>query len=163
MKERPECKLACGFNPWEKFYAQFSFLAMGILGTIGIIVVDWVWVIPYVVIYWYGIPGIVMRHLNCPRCPHLHEHGDCLQLPVSVIRWIVRKQKHGPFSASEKFLFYMIFFLIPVYPIYWLSSTLMLLIPFLLMAVLWYSGQFLYFCKRCRLRECPFNRASVVR
>lgn len=163
MKDKPECILACSFKAWEKIYAQSSFLAMGVLGTIGIVLEDWIWVIPYVVICWYGIPGIVMRHLTCPRCPHLFEYGDCLQFPVILTKWLVKQQKSGPFSALEKSLFYMIFILIPVYPIYWLLSNMMLLIPFLLTAGMWYSGQWLYFCMRCRVRECPFNRATVTR
>lgn len=161
MKSKPECTLACGFTLREKLWAQSSFLAMGILGTIGIILEDWVWVIPYIGIYWYGIPGIVMRHLNCPRCPHLHVYGDCLQAPTALTRWLVKVRKFHPFSTFERSLFYAIFILIPVYPIYWLASNPVLLIPFLLAATTWYSGQFLYFCKRCRVRDCPFNRAVV--
>jgi hypothetical protein len=163
MEDRPECELACGFRLRDKLYAQFTFIAMGVLGTIGIILEDWIWIIPYVVFYWYGIPGVVMRYLSCPRCPHLHEYGDCLQFPVSLARMLVKKRKVTPFSALEKFLFYMIFILIPVYPIYWLLSSPVLFVSFLLAAVMWYSGQFFYFCKRCRVSECPFNRVAVTR
>ncbi len=163
MKESPESRLACDFRLWEKFYAQFTFLAMGVIGTAGILLQDWIWTAPYLVIYWYGIPGIVMRHLNCPRCPHLHEYGDCLQAPASLARFLVKKRKSHPYSGLEKALFYSIFLLIPVYPIYWLRSDLLLLVPFLLTAALWYLGQFLYFCRRCRVRDCPFNRAPVTR
>ena len=81
MKSRSQCSLAGRFSLWEKIYAQSSFIAMGVSGTAGIILEEWIWVVPFLVIYWYGIPGIVMRHLNCPRCPHLHEYGDCLQAP----------------------------------------------------------------------------------
>ena len=81
MNDYINCSLAEGFSLWEKIYAQVSFIGMGVIGTIGIILTDWVWVIPYIFIYWYGIPGIIQRYLNCPRCPHLYEYGDCLQLP----------------------------------------------------------------------------------
>ena len=161
MKDKSAGILACGFTLREKLYAQTSFLAMGILGTIGIILDDWVWVIPYVAIYWYGIPGIVMRHLTCPRCPHLHVYRDCLQAPPTLSLWLVKRRKAHPFSPFERYLFYSIFLLIPVYPIYWLSSNTVLLVPFLLAAAMWYSGQFLHFCTRCRTRDCPFNRAIV--
>jgi hypothetical protein len=136
---------------------------MGVLGTVGILLEDWIWTAPYIVFYWYGIPGIVMRHLNCPRCPHLHEYGDCLQAPASLARFLVKKRKVHAFSVLERGLFYSIFILIPVYPIYWLRSDLALLVPFLLMAVMWYCGQFFYFCRKCRVRECPFNRVPVTR
>lgn len=162
MKASPECKLACSFRPWEKFYAQFTFITMGVLGTVGILLEDWIWTVPYVIVYWYGIPGVIMRHLNCPRCPHLHEYGDCLQAPVLLTRVLAKKRKFHPYSLLEKMLFYSIFNLIPVYPIYWLLSNLALLVSFLLMELMWYVGQFFYFCKRCRLRNCPFNRVTGV-
>jgi len=162
MKDKTECTLSNGFNLWEKIYAQFSFIAMSVIGTVGIVIVDWPWVLPYILINWYGIPGIVMRHLICPRCPHLYKYGDCLQAPLKITRWLIKKQKITPLSALEKVLFYLIFILIPTYPIYWLMSNKILLIAFLLMAGMWYSGQFLYFCKRCRVKECPFNRATSI-
>ena len=161
MKVKSACTLADGFNLLEKIYAQFSFIAMGIIGTIGIVLVDWRWILPYLFIFYYGILGIVMRHLTCPRCQHLHVYNDCLQFPPKITIWLVKKRKTTPFSAFEKLLFYMIFILIPTFPIYWLLSTPILLSAFIITASMWYLGQFLYFCKRCRNKECPFNRAML--
>lgn len=160
MTNRKICPLAEGFSLWEKLYAQFSFITMGVIGTVGIVLVDWPWVLPYILIYWYGIPGIVMRHLNCPRCPHIHEYGDCLQAPTRITKLLIKKQKTPSYSPWEKLLFYAIFILIPTYPLYWLMSNRVLLIAFLLMVSMWYLGQSLYFCKRCRVYDCPFNRAA---
>ena len=162
MNDNIKCSLAEGFSFWEKIYAQSSFIAMGVLGTIGILLEDWIWVIPYIFIYWYGIPGIVQRHLVCPRCPHLHEFGDCLQIHPILTKWFIKKKKTNPFSVFEKFLFLFIFITIPTYPIYWLLSNKLLLIAFLISAVMYYSGQFLYFCKRCRVYDCPFNRVPLA-
>ena len=162
VKDKSECTLANGFKLWEKIYAQFSFIATGVIGITGILLVDWRWVLPYLLIYVYGILGVVMRHLTCPRCPHLHEYNDCLQFPPKISRWLVKEKKTSPFSTLEKLLFFMIFILIPTYPIYWLISNRILLIAFLLMVVMWYSGQFLYFCKRCRVYDCPFNRVTFT-
>ena len=163
MRPKTACRLADGFSLGEKIYAQVSFLAMGLTGIVGIALVDWRWVPPYLVIYAYGIPGIVMRHLNCPRCPHLHVYDDCLQAPKRLTRWLVKGRKTTPFSHFERVLFYSIFILILVFPIYWLLSTPVLLGAFLASAALWYGGQFLHFCRRCRLKECPFNRAVELR
>jgi hypothetical protein len=58
-------------------------------------------------------------------------------------------------------LFWPIAFLIPTYPIFWLRVRPLLLGTFLLAACLWYGGQLLHFCKRCRVEACPFNRAGV--
>jgi MFS family permease len=162
MNDNINCSLAEGFSLWEKIYAQFSFIATGVIGTAGILLVDWRWVLPYLLIYVYGILGIVMRHLTCPRCPHLHVYNDCLQFPSKISRWLVKEKKTSPFSTTEKLLFYLIFILIPTYPIYWLTSNRILLIAFLLMVGMWYSGQFLYFCKRCRVYDCPFNRIALT-
>jgi hypothetical protein len=161
MNDNINCSLAEGFSLWEKIYAQSSFIAMGVLGTIGIIIEDWIWVFPYIFIYGYGILGVVMRHLVCPRCPHLYEYNDCLQFPPKITMWLVKKRKTTPLSAFEKYLFYMIFILIPTYPIYWLLSNKFLLIAFLITAGMWYLGQFMYFCKRCRVCDCPFNRVTL--
>ncbi len=161
MKGAPRCPLARGFSLPEKLYAQTSFIAMGVLGSVGILLEDPIWIAPYILIYWYGIPGIVMRHLNCPRCPHLHEFGDCLQFPPSLTMALVRRRKVHPFGKLEKGTFYAIFLLIPAYPIFWLLSNGPLLVGFLSMAALWYAGQLLYFCRRCRVFSCPFNRAAA--
>ena len=155
------CVLAEGFRLREKIYAQFSFIAMGVIGTTGIVLEDWPWVLPYIVIYWYSIPGIIMRYTNCPRCPHLHEHGDCLQAPVQWTRRLAKGRKTEPFSTLEKVLFYAIFTLIPLYPIYWLLPNRLLLAAFLATAGMWYGGQFLYFCRKCRVYACPFNRVPL--
>ena len=160
MNRERDCSLAEGFSAREKAWAQVSFLTMGIVGTIGIALTDWRWVFPYIVIGWYGIPGIVMRHLLCPRCPHLHVYGDCLQAPASLTRRLIKRTKTTPLSNLEKSLFYAIFILIPTYPLPWLGSHIGLLIVFVIAAVAWYAAQFLRFCRRCRVFSCPFNRAT---
>lgn len=162
MNNSTTCMLSKGFSVWEKLYAQLTFFTMGIIGTIGIVRVDWRWMLPYSAICWYGILGIIVRHINCPRCPHLHTYGDCLQLHPKLTKWLVKHRKTTPFSPLEKWLFYLIFLLIPTYPIYWLRSQPVLLIVFGLAASMWYLGQWLNFCKRCRVKECPFNRTQIA-
>ena len=161
MTEESQCSLTEKFSIWEKLYAQLSFTTMGIMGTVGIILVDWVWVIPYIIVYWYGVPGVIMKHLTCPRCPYYFEFNDCLQLPMFFTKILVKQQKPYPFSIFEKILFHFIFIFIPIYPIYLLVPNTLLLSVFLIGAVTWYSGQFLYFCKRCRNKECPYNLVPV--
>jgi hypothetical protein len=58
-------------------------------------------------------------------------------------------------------VFYLIFLLIPLYPLYWLLTQPALLFVFILAAGMWYLGQWLYFCKRCRVEACPFNLTPV--
>lgn len=165
MSNNDQCKLTKGFTIREKLWAQLSFFGMGIPGTIAIIEYNWLWVFPYVFVFWYGIPGIIMRHINCPRCPHFHEYGDCLQAPVFITRWTLKniERKYKPYSLKEKILFYTIFLTIPVYPIYFLIPNKILLIVFLASVAIWYGGQVFYFCKTCRVKDCPFNRVKVFR
>jgi hypothetical protein len=75
LNAEKSCHYANGFKLWEKVFAQVSFNAMGIVGIVGIALVDWLWAVPYAFVYLYGIPFIVMRHLTCPRCPHLKTYG----------------------------------------------------------------------------------------
>ncbi len=151
------CGFSKGFSLKEKLYAQISFFVMLITGSAGILLEDpWLF-LPYIFIAWYGVPGIIQRHLVCPRCPHLYEHKDCLQFHPALTRRLVKKRKPARFSPMEKILFLLIFFLIPVYPLYWLLGTPWLMALFLGAALLWYGGQFLYFCRRCRVKDCPFN------
>ena len=152
-------ELARGFTTGQKAYAQVTFFAMAIAGTAGIALADPRWLAPYVFICWYGIPGIVMRHLSCPRCAHLYCYGDCLQFPARWTRWLVKKPKSEPFSRLERAAFYAIFILLPAYPLYWLMSQPVLLTVFVAAAIAWYLGQLAYFCKRCRVTTCPFNRS----
>jgi hypothetical protein len=156
-----ECRYANGFSVREKLWAQLSFFAILIAGTAGIIREDWPWLAPYIVAGWYGVPGIVMRHLVCPRCPHLYVYGDCVQFPPTLTKLLIKERKTGPFSGAEKAAFWLIFLMIPLYPLYWLRGQPVLLVVFVGAAVMWYAGQRLYFCKRCRVRTCPFNRARA--
>lgn len=162
MTDKPACTLANGFRLWEKIYAQGSFFGIGVFAVVGIALVDWRWILPYLVIYAYGLMGVVMRHLACPRCPHLFVYDDCLQAPVPITKWLVKEQKTTPFSTAGKVLSYTIFLLVPTFPIYWLAANPLLLAGFLLSAALWYGGQFFYFCKRCRVEQCPFNRVVII-
>ena len=157
-----ECRYANGFSLWEKLWAQISFFTMLIAGTAGIAREDWYWLAPYLIVGWYGVAGIVMRHMICPRCPHLFVYGDCLQFHPKWTKWLIKERKTTPLSAAEKAMFRMIFLAVPLYPLYWLRSQPVLLAIFMASAIMWYAGQWLYFCKRCRVRECPFNRVPIA-
>ncbi len=153
------CTLAKGFTIKEKLFAQVSFFGMIITGTIGIIVASPIFVVPYILIAWYGIPGIIQRYIVCPRCPHLYQYGDCLQLPARLTRLLVKKRKSPKFSRWEKIVFLFIFLSIPTYPLYWLLENRVLLVLFIFFSACWYGGQLAYFCKRCRVHDCPLNQA----
>ncbi len=161
LSENHRCRLANGFTLLEKLYAQISFFGILITGTWGIISADPVYALPYLLIGWYGVPGIIQRHLVCPRCPHLKDHHDCLQLHPAITRWLVKEWKPPGFTRGEKAVFLVIFILIPAYPLFWLVQSAWLFVCFLFFVFLWYGGQFFYFCRRCRVFDCPFNRTGL--
>ena len=163
MNTSRPCTLAEGFSLREKAYAQASFFTFTIAASIGIARADWPWFIPYALVCWYGVPGIVMRHLSCPRCAHLRQFGDCLQFPARGAAWLVKEWKTTPFSRGEWLMFHFIFAFLPLYPIYWLVSQPVLLAVFGVSAAMWYLGQWHYFCKRCRVDACPYNRVPARR
>jgi hypothetical protein len=72
---------------------------------------------------------------------------------------LVKKRKNTPFSAVEKVIFYGILLLLPLYPLYWLWDNPLLLVVFILATIAWYLGQLMYFCKHCRVKQCPLNQA----
>ncbi|MCP4020913.1 MAG: hypothetical protein GY729_03645 [Desulfobacteraceae bacterium] len=154
------CTLAKGFSLKEKLFTQMSFWGIFITGIAGIFLSDPIFVIPYVLICGYGFPGIIQRHIVCPRCPHLYEYGDCLQLPPKLTLMLIKKQKPPKFRRWEKIVFLFILICLPVYPLYFLFKTPLLLILFILFSALYYGGMFLHFCKACRVSDCPFNRTK---
>jgi hypothetical protein len=155
------CTLSDGFRLWEKLVAQTSFFGFTLAGCIGLLLADWRWAIPYLVVFVYGVPGIVMRYLSCPRCPHLFQFGDCLQLPPRIARWLVKAPTNAPFSTAERAMFWFIFLFLPLYPLPWLLAQPLVLAVFVIAAATWYLSQLLYFCRRCRVQACPFNRVPL--
>jgi hypothetical protein len=160
-KNNKYAPLTCDFTIGEQIYAQVTFHLWWLSGFIGIFLQNPMWAIPYMFIVAYGILGVVQRHLTCPRCPHLHEYGSCLQLHPGLSKLLIKEKKNYPFSRNEKILFVSIFLLITIYPIYWLMNNNIALAGYVLFGSMWYSGQLLFFCKRCRIPSCPFNRAKT--
>ena len=159
-KNKEHNHLACDFSLSEQLYAQITFHGCWICGFLGIALQNWKWAILYFLIVAVGILGIIQRHLTCPRCPHLYEHGACLQLPPKITKLLIKEKKDIPFSLNEKILFITVFILIAIFPIYWLRNNYIALAGFILFGSMWCLGQFLYFCKRCRIPSCPFNRVK---
>ena len=154
--------LACDFSLKEQIYAQVTFHGWWFSGFLGIVMQNWKWAVLYFFIVAFGILGVVQRHLTCPRCPHLFEYGACLQLPPKITKLLIKEKKDIPLSLNEKILFISVFALITIFPIYWLRNNTIALAGFILFGSMWYLGQFLYFCKRCRVSSCPLNRTKIV-
>jgi hypothetical protein len=106
---------------------------------------------------WYRDAAFNLPSLSASACIWRLPPTSC-----TMGKMVGKTQKSTPLSTGEKFLFWAIFILIPIYPIYWLISQPILLTIFCAAATAWYLGQWLYFCKRCRVKPCPFNRATAT-
>lgn len=155
------CRLAGGFGKGDKIFAQVTFNAFWIIGFAAIWPESAWWAIAYAAVVAYGIFGIVMRHLVCPRCPHLYIYGDCLQAPPALTRWLVKKPTAVPLNLAQKALFLVVMLGIPLFPQYWLWGKPYHLAVFWVFCLAWYAAQVFHFCRYCRVSSCPFNRAGA--
>ncbi len=151
------CKSVCGFTLKEKMYAQLSFNGGVLIATYGLYLHSPVLAIAYFLYAYVGIL-LLIRYTVCPRCPHLHVAGDCLQLHPSIVKKIISKNRNGHLNIYEKVLFVIVLYGILILPVYWISSNSVVLILFLLL----YGGLLLslhlYFCRKCRNVVCIQNR-----
>jgi len=155
------CHLAGGFSKGERLFAQITFNAFFIVGLAAIWQDSAYWALAYVALVAYGIFGLIMRHLVCPRCPHLYRYGACLQAPPAFAKWLVKMPTAAPMNRGEKALFWVVMLAIPLFPQYWLWRKPYLFAVFWVFCAAWYAAQVFYFCKHCRVSSCPFNRAGA--
>lgn len=155
------CHLAEGFSTREKIFAQVTFNAFWITGFIAIWPETIYGALAYAALVLYGIFGLVVRYLLCPRCPHLYKYGDCLQVPPALTKWLVKRPTNAPMSTAQKVLMVALSVLILMFPQYWLWQKPIYFTVFWVFCGAWFAGQLLYFCRHCRVSSCPFNRANA--
>lgn len=160
MKNNSSCHLAEGFTLPEKIFAQITFNGFWITALVAI----WQQSVPGTLVYFalvaYGIVGLVQRRLACPRCPHLYQYGDCLQVPPQLTKLIVKTPTTGPMNQLQRFAFVMVFVVVTLFPQYWLVSKPAYFVVFWVFCGAWYAGQLLYFCKH--LQALPHSQLPVL-
>ncbi|MFX1514139.1 MAG: hypothetical protein ACFFCQ_16300 [Promethearchaeota archaeon] len=149
-----------GFTFFEKLYAQLTFFGFVLAGIAAMAIEDLLFGVMYLFFALIGIIFIVMRYLTCPRCDQLRKHSDCLQLPVFLTKRIISGYNDEPFTLVEKIIFLIVFALLIIIPQYWLIQIPILFVIFWVCCLLWYIGQFFYFCKTCNIDSCPFYSIS---
>lgn len=162
MTDHNSCKLANGFSIGEKIFAQLTFNLFWIIGFIAIWQDNIYGALAYAAIVLFGIFGVVMRHLVCPRCPHLYKFGDCLQAPPALSKWLVKRPTSAPMNKGQQALFLVVFLAITFFPQYWLWGKPFYFALFWIFCGAWYAGQLWHFCKHCRVSSCPLNRTGVT-
>ncbi len=155
-------KVVCHFT--GKQLARFL-LAMLPAFTLGIVLI--VLNNPINLISWLGLCviffGFVEIRVMCSHCPHYAEPGlkslKCWANYGSPKKW---KYRPGPMSMTEKFFFFLGFFVIVFFPVvlglrahgnYWVVGYALALI----FAILMLRN---YFCNRCMNFACPLNRVD---
>ena len=156
------CRLADGFSVGEKIFAQLTFNAYWITGCIAIWQDSVFWSLVYAAMVAVGIFGLIVRHLVCPRCPHLYKYNDCLQAPKSWVKAIVKQPTNAPMTKGQKTVGAIALLLISFFPLIWLWDKPYYLAIFLVLCGAWWAGQVYHFCKHCRVASCPFNRTGIT-
>jgi len=156
----PECK-SLHFTTTEKIVAAIPFSTSIIIGAYGLWQISWMLTVAYL-FFAYGGILLMMRYTICPRCPHLLEGNDCLNLPPAIAKKIIASNRKGTLNFHENLLHKMVKYGILLIPIYWLMPNFYLLIPFV---VTYFVGQAIftfYFCKHCKNTYCFQNKNSEV-
>lgn len=152
------------FSLFEQLWMQLSFNGVWILGAIAMFWASPLLSIGYFLLFpAFGIVFCVMHLWTCPRCPHIKEHGSCVQLPPSLTKRIIKKNVTGPLTAAEKIGTYLVLYGTALVPVYWVVQTRVLLVPYLVVTLMHYSAYHLHFCKRCLNVRCPQNRNRCAR
>ena len=146
---KTQCKNEmCRFTSYEKVIAAVPFNLSILVGAYGLYLTSWRLTVIYLLYSYVGVI-IMMRYTICPRCPHLLENNDCLNLPPSLLKKIISSQRQGPLNVYEKLLHILVTYGMLVIPLYWLASRLYLLVPFVVLYIIGQCTFTFHFCKNC--------------
>ena len=137
----------------EKLFAQFTYNSGVMVAAYGLYINHTSLGIGYLVGAYLGI-FLLVRYTICPRCPHLHEANDCVNLPPALMKKIISEKRRGPLNIYEKVLFITSLYGAFLLPIYWLASNAILLIIFLLLFGGHLVSLHMHFCRNCANKDC---------
>jgi hypothetical protein len=145
------------FSAKEKIVAAIPFNISILIGAYGLYRTSWVLTAIYLTFCYLGVI-IMMRYTICPRCPHLLEGNDCLNMPAPLVKKLIAKNRTGPLNTIEKTLQRTVKYGILIIPVYWLIPYLYLLIPFVAFYLIGQATFSFYFCRHCKNEVCIQNR-----
>lgn len=146
------------FSMAERTLMQLGLYGLLAIGFHGIHRIDPAWAWGYLAYAVVGFFGGVLS-IICSRCPYPYGLKTCLFLPVRVVPALYA-QRRTPIETWQKVVVTVFFLSLPVLPLPWLIVHPPLLAGFLALVVPVFGTVLLYYCKRCRNRRCPFNRAQ---
>lgn len=154
---KEELNCASTFTFKEKLFAQFTYNAGVIVATYGLFLNNPSLAVAYLLFAYIGIL-LVVRYTICPRCPHLHEADDCVQLPAPIMKLIISSDRKGPLSITEKLLLPVVLYGTFMLPIYWIASNKLVLLLFLMLFGGHLLGLHIHFCQKCENTSCIQNK-----
>ncbi len=101
---------------------------------------------------------LVVYRFLCVYCPYPYHFSDCLFIPYQAIKGVAKKRE-GECDAIDKAGTLLVTLIIVVFPQYWLFMHPWMAITFWVVALAFLLVFPLYYCKRCRHRQCMANRA----
>ena len=152
-----KCKESLTFSTAEKIVAAIPFNSTILIGAYGLYLVSWVLTAINLAFCYIGILAM-MRYTICPRCPHLLQDNDCLNMPAPLVKKLIAKNRKGPLNNCEKMLHRTVNYGILIIPVYWLIPNISLLIPFIALYFIGQATFVFHFCRHCKNEVCIQNR-----
>ena len=150
------------FTSREKVIAAVPFNLSILVGAYGLYLVNWKLTVFYLLYSYVGVL-MMMRYTICPRCPHLLKNNDCLNMPPALAKKLISSKRQGPLNFYEKLLHRSVAYGMLLIPLYWLVSSVYLLIPFVVLYLIGQCTFRYHFCKNCQNEVCIQNRNPILR
>jgi len=150
--------LVQGFTLVQKILMRLGFFGFMIIGAYGVYLESMLWGLIYSGFVIFGIE-FGLSYFLCSHCPYPYKYSDCLFAPF----WVFTKQykfRSAPMSILDKAVFILAMAGFIVIPQYWLFKNYTILILFWIFCLPTIASLPLFWCRRCRHFDCPFNSVS---
>lgn len=138
---------------------RLGFLAVLIVGAIGIGLDDPGWALFYELFALIGLVTTVVRGF-CARCPSPYLYDDCLFYPAFLLREFISK-KSDKMPGTSTVATALILAVIIFFPQPWLFNRPVLLVLFWAILVPMATSLPGYFCRKCAYDDCPLNKTTT--
>ena len=148
-----------GFGRLEKVLMRIGFYGFVLIGAAGIFLQRPVFGMVYVAGAVAGLLWVVYG-LLCRYCPYPYHYSDCLFFPY---RWLaaLKAPPAGRMGWLHQCGFTLVMLALLLVPQPWLMDDLQRLLLFWLLAGPTVAALPMYYCRRCRHRQCAFNRVGT--
>ena len=144
-----------GFGRPEKILMRSGFYGFVLVGAWAIGRQDLTWATVYMAGAVIGLLLVVYLFL-CRYCPYPFHYGDCLFFPHQWLAAVVRPPR-GRMGWHHQLGFTLVMILLVGFPQPWLLAEPKIMPVFWLLAGPTVAALPIYYCRRCRHRQCVFN------